>query len=137
MKARHRTSADWAIGVGGFAVAAAGIMAGVGIGHAQPPPVDPVIPHIPGVVTGIVTANGPLPVSPPPPPEAPTVPPVRADQLQQPGALGSIGDIMTNFSNPNYIMTDLLPYPSAPYTPVRQMPTGPPPPPDPAFAPPG
>jgi hypothetical protein len=131
MNARRRTSAGWAIGVAGLAVAAAGAIAGSA--HAQPPPVDPVIPQIPGVVTGIVTADGPLPVNPPPPPGAPTVPAIPADQLQQPGGLGSISDV---FSNPNDIMTNLFPNPSVPYTPARQMPMGPPPPPDPAFAPP-
>ena len=93
MTRRHRTSAGRAIGVAAIAVAAAGTVAGVGMGvgvaHAQPPPVDPVIPQIPGVVTNIVTADGPLPVNPPPPPGAPTVPAIPAGRLQQPGALGS------------------------------------------------
>ena len=132
MSGPHR----WVFGVGGCTLAAAGIVAGVGIAHAQPVPTDPVVPQIPGVVTSIVTADGPLPVSPPPPPGAPTVPAIRADQLQQPGALGSLGDVFANFSNPNDIMTNLFPNPSVPYTPARQMPIGPPPPPDPAFAPP-
>jgi len=136
MTRRHRTSAGRAVGVAAIAVAAAGAVVGVGMGvgiaHAQPPPVEPVIPQIPGVVTNIVTADGPLPVNPPPPPGAPTVPAIPAGQLQQPGALGSIGDI---FSNPNDIMANLFPNPSVPYTPARQMPMGPPPPPDPAFAP--
>ena len=64
------------------------------------------------------------------------MPAIPADQLQQPGALGSLGDVFANFNNPNDMMTDLFPNPSAPYTPARQMPVGPPPPPDPAFAPP-
>ncbi len=128
MNGRLRASAGWAI-------ATAGVVAGVGIAHAQPPPVDPVIPQIPGVVTDIVEAGGPLPASPPPPPGAPSVPAIPADALQQPGGLGSIGDIFSNFSNPNYA-NELFPYPSAPYTPARQMPIGAPPPPDPAFAPP-
>jgi hypothetical protein len=132
MNRRHRTSAGWAIAVEAIAVAVGGAVAGVAVARAQPPPVDPVIPQIPGVVTNIVTADGPLPVNPPPPPGAPTVPAIPADQLQQPGALGSIGDI---FSNPNDIMANLFPNPSVPYTPARQMPMGPPPPPDPAFAP--
>jgi hypothetical protein len=62
------------------------------------------------------------------------VPAIPADQLQQPGALGSVGDIMGTFSNPNGI-AGLFPDPVVPYTPARQMPMGPPPPPDPAFAP--
>ncbi|ORB24322.1 hypothetical protein BST36_11320 [Mycolicibacterium moriokaense] len=62
-----RTSAGWAIGVGGFAVAV-GVIAGTGVAPAQPVPVDPVVPPIPGVVTGIVDAGGPMPASPPPPP---------------------------------------------------------------------
>jgi hypothetical protein len=134
MQRRHRTSAGLAIGVGGIAVAVAGAVVGVGVAHAQPPPVDPVIPQIPGVVTNIVTADGPLPVNPPPPPGAPTVPAIPAGQLQQPGALGSVGDIMGTFSSPNGIAA-LFPDPVVPYTPARQMPMGPPPPPDPAFAP--
>ena len=132
MNRRHRASAGWAIAVEAIAVAVGGAVAGVAVARAQPPPVDPVIPQIPGVVTNIVTADGPLPVNPPPPPGAPPVPAIPAGQLQQPGALGSIGDI---FSNPNDIMANLFPNPSVPYTPARQMPMGPPPPPDPAFAP--
>jgi hypothetical protein len=42
---------------------------------------------------------------------------------------------MSNFTNPNDIMTNMFPDPAVPYTPVREMPMGPPPPPDPAFAP--
>lgn len=134
MHLRHRRTPGWATGVGGIAVAVAGAVVGAGIANAQPPPVDPVIPQIPGVVTNIVTADGPLPVNPPPPPGAPTVPAIPADQLQQPGALGSVSDIMGTFSSPNGIAS-LFPDPVVPYTPARQMPMGPPPPPDPAFAP--
>ncbi len=130
-----RTSASWAIGACGFAIVAVGVIAGAGVAPAQPVPADPVVPQIPGVVTGIVEAGGPMPASPPPPPGAPTVPAIPAEQLQQSGELGSFGDIIGNFTNPNDIVTKLFPNPSAPYTPVRQMPMGPPPPPDPAFAP--
>lgn len=115
-----------------FGVAVAAIVAGTGVANAQPAPVDPVIPQIPGVVTNIVTAPGPLPVNPPPPPGAPTVPAIPDAQLQQPGALGSIGDVM---SNPGDVMGSLFADPVVPYTPAREMPMGPPPPPDPAFAP--
>ncbi|AEV75471.1 hypothetical protein MycrhN_4991 [Mycolicibacterium rhodesiae NBB3] len=127
MKGRPRTSAAWVIG---FAVAS--VAAGTGVAHAQPAPTDPVIPQIPGVVTNLVTAPGPLPVNPPPPPGAPTVPAIPADQLQAPGELGSIGNVL---SNPGEVIGTLFADPVAPYTPVRQMPMGPPPPPDPAFAP--
>jgi hypothetical protein len=136
MIGRHRMSAGWALGVGAFAVAAAGVAAGAGLARAQPVPVDPVVPQIPGVVTSIVTADGPLPLSPPPPPGAPTVPAIPPEQLQQSGDLGSLGDIFGNFRSPNDIATNLFPDPVVPYTPARQMPMGPPPPPDPAFAPP-
>jgi hypothetical protein len=134
MNGPHRAPARWTIGVGGIAVVTAGVIAGTGHAYAQPVPTDPVVPQIPGVVTSIVTADGPLPASPPPPPGAPTVPAIPADQLQQPGALGSLGDVFADFSNPNNIVTNLFPDPSVPYTPARQMPMGPPPPPDPAFA---
>jgi len=127
MKGRHRTSAGWAVGL-----AAASIAAGTGVAHAQPVPTDPVVPQLPGVVTNLVTAPGPLPVNPPPPPGAPTVPAIPADQLQQPGELGSIGNVLTN---PGEVIGTLFADPVAPYTPARQMPMGPPPPPDPAFAP--
>ena len=126
----------WVLGVGGCALAMFGAATGVGMAHAQPAPAEPVVPQIPGVVTSIVTADGPLPASPPPPPGAPTVPAIPADMRQQPGGLGSLDDVRANFSDPNSIMTNLFPDPVVPYTPVRQMPMGPPPPPDPAVAPP-
>jgi hypothetical protein len=90
--------------VGTIALAAGCALAGVGLARAQPVPTDPVMPEIP------------------------------SDQILQPGQLGSIGDIMSNFTNPNDIMTTMFPDPAVPYTPVREMPMGPPPP-DPAFAP--
>jgi hypothetical protein len=124
------------LGVGGCALAIACAATGVGMAHAQPAPSEPVVPQIPGVVTNIVTADGPLPASPPPPPGAPTVPAIPADMRQQPGGLGSLDDVRANFSDPNSIVTNLFPDPAVPYTPVRQMPMGPPPPLDPAFAPP-
>ena len=126
----------WVLGVGACTLAIAGAVTGVGMAHAQPAPIDPVVPQIPGVVTSIVTADGPLPASPPPPPGAPSVPAIPADMLQQPGGLGSLDDIRANFSDPNSIVTNLFPDPAVPFTPARQMPMGPPPPPDPAFAPP-
>ncbi|MBY0288795.1 MAG: hypothetical protein K2X52_16860 [Mycobacteriaceae bacterium] len=126
----------WVMGAGGGTLAIACAVTGVGMAYAQPAPIDPVVPQIPGVVTSIVTADGPLPASPPPPPGAPTVPAIPADMRQQPGGLGSLDDVRANFSDPNSIVTNLFPDPAVPYTPVRQMPMGPPPPPDPAFAPP-
>jgi hypothetical protein len=125
----------WVFAVGGCALVAVGIVTGVGVAQAQPVPTDPVVPQIPGVVTSIVTHDGPLPASPPPPPGAPTVPAIPAEQLEQTGRLGSIGDVFSNFGSPAGI-AGLFPDPVVPYTPARQMPIGPPPPPDPAFAPP-
>jgi hypothetical protein len=127
MNGRHRTSTGWVIGC-----VVACVASGSGIASAQPPPVDPVIPQIPGVVTNIVVAPGALPVNPPPPPGAPTVPAIPSGALQQPGELGSIGDVLMN---PGEIIGSLYADPVVPYTPARQMPMGPPPPPDPAFAP--
>ncbi|BBY91872.1 hypothetical protein MGALJ_15410 [Mycobacterium gallinarum] len=128
----------WVLSVVCCTLAIAGAVAGVGVGVAcaQPAPIEPVVPQIPGVVTSIVTADGPLPASPPPPPGAPSVPAIPADMLQQPGGLSSFDDVRTNFSDPNSIVTNLFPDPAVPFTPARQMPIGPPPPPDPAFTPP-
>jgi hypothetical protein len=77
----------------------------------------------------------PAPPPPPPPPAgAPYVPPVPGNgQFNQPG-LGAIGE-MWDMANPGDL-TNLFPEPAAPYTPVREMPMGPPPPPDPRFFPP-
>lgn len=134
MSGPHRLSVRVAFAVGCCTVGAA-IVTEVGVAHAQPVPADPVVPQVPGVVTSIVTHEGPLPASPPPPPGAPTVPAIPGDQLQQPGALGSLGDVFGNFGSPGGI-AELFPEPAAPYTPARDMPTGAlPPPPDPAFAP--
>jgi hypothetical protein len=130
MNVPHPRSATRATYVGTIALAAGCALAGVGLAHAQPVPTDPVVPVIPG----IVSAQAPAP-PPPPPVGAPPVPEIPSDQLLQPGQLGSIGDIMSNFTNPNDIVTNMFPDPAVPYTPVREMPMGPPPPPDPAFAP--
>ena len=131
MNGRHRSSATGATYVGAVALAAGCALAGMGLAHAQPVPTDPVVPVIPG----FVPVEAPVPPPAPPPVGAPPVPEIPSDQLLQPGQLGSIGDIMSNFTNPNDIMTDMFRDPAVPYTPVRQMPMGPPPPPDPAFAP--
>jgi hypothetical protein len=131
MNGRHRRSATWATYIGGIAFAAGCAVAGVGLAHAQPVPTDPVVPMIPG----LVPAEAPAPPPAPPPIGAPPVPEIPSDQVLHPGQLGSIGDIMRNFANPNDIMINLFPDPVVPYTPVREMPMGPPPPPDPAFAP--
>lgn len=78
----------------------------------------------------------PPPPGPPVVPGPPPVPPVPGDDaLQNPAQLGSLQDIWNDFRAPN-LMENLFPMPAAPPTPVRQMPMGPPPPPDPRFAPP-
>ena len=125
-----------ALAVGQIAVASGGTGAAIAMFHADGtmmaryPRIDELI--------GQNFAAAPLlqPASPPPPPGAPTVPAIPADMRQQPGGLGSLDDVRANFSDPNSIVTNLFPDPAVPYTPVRQMPMGPPPPPDPAFAPP-
>jgi hypothetical protein len=84
---------------------------------------------------GDVSAQ-PVPPAPPPPPGpppagAPYVPLIPGDEvMQQPGQM--IGDLMNMGS---LDLNTLFPPPAAPPTPVREMPMGPPPPPDPRFFP--
>jgi hypothetical protein len=134
MNGRHRRSVFSATLIAGITLTTGCALAGVGLAQAQPVPTDPVVPVVPGLALVEVPAAAPAPA--PPPVGAPPVPQIPSDQLLQPGQLGSIGDIMSNFTNPNDIMTNMFPDPAVPYTPVRDMPMGPPPPPDPAFAPP-
>ncbi|HET6735055.1 hypothetical protein [Mycobacterium sp.] len=130
MTGQQGTGSAWAIcvaSIGFLGALSVGASAVAGQANAEPVPVDPAVP---------VTT---VPAAPPAPPPlgAPPVPPVPGDAaFQQPGQLGSIGEIFSDFSNPGALMDNMFPLPAAPPTPVREMPMGAVPPPiDPRFLP--
>ncbi len=109
MNGRHRKAAGWVTCAATISIIGGAALAATGDAYAQPMP----------------------PTPPPPPPGAPYVPLVPGnDVLQQPGQM--IGDLWNMGS---LDLNTLFPPPAAPPTPVREMPMGPPPPPDPAFVP--
>jgi hypothetical protein len=114
---RHGSATTWLMYVAAAAMVGSGLFAAAGVALAQPPPVDPAVPP-----------------PAPPPVGAPYVPLIPgSDVMQLPGQ--SIGELF-NMGNSGDLMGTLFPEPAAPPTPVREMPMGPPPPPDPRFFPP-
>jgi hypothetical protein len=112
---KYRRRAGWATYAATIALVGVGTLSAATQAYAQPTPPPPAPP-------------------PPPPIGAPYVPLVPGnDVLQLPGQ--TLGELF-NMGNSGDLMNTLFPEPAAPPTPVRQMPIGPPPPPDPRFLPP-
>jgi len=113
----HGSAASWPTYIATATFVGVAIFATAAVAAAQPAPVDP---------------GQPPPA--PPPVGAPYLPLVPGNEvLQLPGQ--TIGELF-NMGNSGDLMNTLFPEPAAPPTPVREMPMGPPPPPDPRFFPP-